>query len=150
MRTGFHSSWRWVYLLLALPLGGCKRNFPMVPGLGTVPNMTHGTGGDPFLIALTWIAIAAAVLAAVSVVASIYLPGPKMRATAGTLIALAVCAWVLRVLLAILAVYLWWLALVAAVAGLAFGALYLYGHRWWFEKPFGINLDSDPRLGRPD
>jgi hypothetical protein len=126
-------------LLATAALGGCVKPISLdVPKLGKLGAAAHGACGDPFLIALTWIAIAAAVLAAATIVASVYFPGPKMRATAGTLLAVAVCAWVLRILLAILSVYLWWVAVIAVACGLAFGALYLWGHRKWIARQAGI------------
>jgi hypothetical protein len=97
---------------------------------------------------LTKIAGTCSILAVITIVASVYIggTGKKTRRAAATLIACAVGAWMLRIFLF---KYAGPAVAVAIVLGVVFGALYAWGHRWWFEETTGLEVTGDGILGDP-
>lgn len=125
----------------ALPSGFLS---PFFRGLGAVAHVAGDVPGQDYSV-LTYAAGLCTLIAAGSALASAVWPGDLTRRLAGTAIATAVGLWVLRVLLV---KYLWLAVLLSALAAIAFGVAFLWGHLWWFEEKTGLDLDKSGTVGR--
>lgn len=112
---------------------------PEVPSLNPLKSDVAGYGF------LDWAAGIGVVVAVGFVLASIWLPGPKMRLTAGAGVGIAVGAWALKF---VMVKYLPIALLISAVLALAFMGLFIWGHRWWFEHVTKLDLNGDGKIGK--
>ena len=135
-------------LLLAgsATLAGCGLFGPSAPRLPQLPEFggevrPDDTGG---LAVLTYIMAVSFGLAALSLVAGIFLKMPMVLRLAASLAGCGLASMVLRILVA---KFMWVLVLLIAIGGIVTLGLYMFGHRKLIERRLNVDLDHDGKIG---
>lgn len=93
---------------------------------------------------LDWAAWIGTATAVTFTLLSVWFPGSRMRATAGAGIGIAVGAWIMKFLLV---KYLWIAVLLTFLVSIICSALFLWGHRLWFERKLNVDLTRNGEIG---
>lgn len=136
------SCWGAMILLTVFALLACTTPGRVLPRLTDIVTPPCPDTSD-YSSLTRWAAIGTAI-AVVCTLISIWFPGPKIRATAGAGIGIAVGAWVLKFLLV---EYMWIAALLAFVAAVIAALAFMWGHRKKFERFVNMDIDGDGKIG---